>query len=157
MALSHGAIPIAIYRRRTTKHPPRPQSIFAQPPPPTPTQDFSFVSIPLGRTMTNTSMASTNHHLFSMDAPRHHDDDQNSIRIGVHGPSMSSLTTNQERLTHNQATWQSNSGTAAAANHLAQLLDDSNRLDNELPFVVTNPLPDLVLDDMDRIFVLRLE
>ncbi len=45
----------------------------------------------------------------------------------------------------------------AAANHLTQVLDDSNRLDNELPFVVTNPLPDLVLDDMDRVFVLRPE
>lgn len=38
---------------------------------------------------------------------------------------------------------------------LAQLLSDSNQLDNELPFIVTNPLPDFVLDEMDVVFILQ--
>jgi hypothetical protein len=47
-----------------------------------------------------------------------------------------------------------NRGTEAK---LEKLLNESNKIDNEFPYIHTNPLPDLVLDEMDKLFLLKPE
>lgn len=43
-----------------------------------------------------------------------------------------------------------------ADEHLDRLMN-GKQVDNDLPFVITNPLPDLILDELDFIYILKLE
>ena len=136
MAFHHGVIPIAIYRQKT-EHTHRPLSpihsnlnTYRSPVGVKP----AFQFVPLRRTATDMSVASVSSvskHLFNMEA---------NVEDGFASDTQEYTSTGAE-----------------AAQNLNRLLEESNRVDNDLPFVVTNPLPDFVLDELDCLFVLRPE
>ena len=88
--------------------------------------------IPLYRTTTGGSVSSR--HLFNLESQGYEDDEYELQQKGLTVTSMQGRD---------------------AYNNLNKLIQDSNKMDNDLPFVVTNPLPDFLLDEMDYVFILQ--
>jgi hypothetical protein len=146
-ALMHGAVPIAIYRQKTLHSAPsavptsgaaeeQQQFVAASP--------FSFANVPLDRTATVMSVASMNsyaaQHMSSLETDR--DRFRGEIDAAASQKYNSQKIAEQETIR------------SQTALDMSRLLEGSNRVDNELSFVVTNPLPDFVLDSMDMVFIL---
>ena len=145
LALLHGCVPIAIYRRRTCYNTTvddggpgvasllaeSPTSITGTVPPLTVKNNDAVHSLSFHRTLTDASNSSV--HLFNLD------NNQYSVRSDPGQREEAGSPRNQQ------------------TERLARLLNDSNRVDNDLPFVLTNPLPDFILDRMDQVFILKPE
>ncbi|KAI3657390.1 hypothetical protein MP638_001711 [Amoeboaphelidium occidentale] len=145
LALLHGFVPLAIYRdrahaggfsRKETKFNTAKQSTHRDEKSP----EFNSTSdalnvFPLGEMSNDRSVRSFNtSHLFSLQGER----------ILPRRTSSFASSAKKEKLGK------------ILMEELEQLLNDANRLDNELPFVITNPLPDFIIDKRDKIFVLML-
>ena len=161
MTLKKNTIPIAIYRHRSTRSAPLPVSphtdetvlllghskskkqIQRNRPTIPPTSPPSFKPLPLHRTTTGGSIS--NRHLFNMEftslqnVPLPFADKDESIELKEMDVNQFSATSTMGK---------------DAYEYLNKLLQDSNTLDNDLPFLITNPLPDFILDELDHVFAL---
>lgn len=153
-ALIHGIVPVAIYRQKTLY-----SDSEAGAPQQNKENTFSFANISLDRSATVVSVASINsyapQHMSNLEMDR---DKWNNTAAataeGAAGGDPGKIGSYAQQF-YRMADQQQATMRSQTALDMSRLLEETNRVDNELPFVITNPLPDFVLDSKDMVFVLH--
>jgi hypothetical protein len=157
LAIHHGIVPIAIYRRRTIYSPER--STYTTPMATSPVSPTApgqsapgagFTTIPLFRTVTDSSvMTMSSHHMFDLEQ------DQAVSAASIDRMIPSPMEVNIDPSSGTFPTEPLPQARRDSQATMTRLLESVNRVDNELPFVIANPLPDLVMDALDMLYILQ--